>query len=361
MNHRDRHKKNRRAPASRRGLAALRHVNGSPLFVLIALCVPAVCRAQGPAVEPPVAGRPAQFSDVVGTYTIGATAAPTRVAVEEAITLRVRVEGNGPAKYRPERRRLKIFPESWARDFYVEPVPDADRFRPDEGSWEFVYRLRPRHQDIPTIDGIKLVYYRPPSNGRPGRYQFAYADPIPITVLPPAAAPAVPAGLPVRTAPASFYALPASDAILATPPEPTRWPAWLTALVLLAPPVVTVLGVRRWRAWLPGPGRPAHRTHSRAARRALHALEGAGEPVWGVLAQYLRERLGFPAAEATPADVRHFLRRRGVSRPIADDAAALLGRCDAARFAGNDRAAAAALGPHACRLIGALEDDLCTP
>jgi hypothetical protein len=84
-------------------------------------------------------------------------------------------------------------------------------------------------------------------------------------------------------------------------------------------------------------------------------------PVWSVFADYLRERLAFPAEEATPDDVRRFLRRHSVSRPIADRVAALLAACDAARFSGPDAVQANSMGPEASRLIDALEDDLCVP
>lgn len=309
------------------------------------------------AQDPPLAGRPAQFSDIVGTYTIQAAAAPTTVPVEEPIALRVTIAGNGPAKYRPERQRLKLFPESWARDFYIEAVPAADRVVPEAGSWEFVYRLRPRRQGITAIDGIKLVSYRPPAGNRPGRYQTAYAEPIAITVTPRPAGPAVPDDLPVRTAPASFYELPDAAAVRAPWPTPAAPPAWLLVAALVGPPLLAILGVIGWRGRF---ARSRRRPRSLAARRARQALAGA-EPVWTVLAGYLRERFDWPIAEPTPAEVRQRLRRHGVARPIAGQAAALLEACDAARFAQPSAGDAAALRHDAERLIQALEDELCRP
>src|SRR5262245_23101711 len=94
--------------------------------LLLALLDPATLPAQ-PAVDPPVAGRPAQFSNIVGSYAISASAAPTEVPVEEPTTLRVTITGSGPAKYQPSRKSLHLFPDRWANDFYVEPVPSEDR------------------------------------------------------------------------------------------------------------------------------------------------------------------------------------------------------------------------------------------
>src|SRR5688500_18054613 len=127
-----------------------------PPGVLITLLLIAPAHAQ-PSVEPPVRGRPPQFSQVVGTYSVQASAAPAEVPVEQPITLRVLIAGKGPEKYQPQRARLHLFPDDWEQDFYIEPAPDEDHALPAEGAWEFVYRLRPKHQRVTAIDGIKLV------------------------------------------------------------------------------------------------------------------------------------------------------------------------------------------------------------
>src|SRR6266404_5669745 len=196
-------------------------------------------RAQTPSIEPPLAGRPAQFSNIVGAYTIQVSAEPIDVPVEEPIVLRVTITGRGPAKYQPDRKQLRIIPETWSRDFYVEPVQDSDRRLPDEGTWVFVYRLRPKHQRVTAIDGIKLAFYQPPTGNAPGRYQTVYADPIAISVKPRPAAPEIRQDLPVRTAPASFYELPDTAAVLTPWPQAPAISGWLVCVVLLAPPLVT--------------------------------------------------------------------------------------------------------------------------
>jgi hypothetical protein len=331
-------------------------------LLLAALAWPPPLAAQPPSIEPPVAGRPPQFSEVVGNYSLAISAAPAEVPVEEPITLRVTIAGKGPAKYQPVRKNLKLFPDGWAKDFFVEPVPEEDRLRSAEGRWEFVYRLRPKHQKVEAIDGVKLVYFQPPSPTGPGRFQTAYAEPIALTVRPPRPPPEVPDGVPVKTAPATFYELPDARAVLAAPPAGPTWPGWLVAVALLAPPLVTVAGVRAWRALFPTEGEQARRHRSRSARRALQALHpAAGEPPWVVVGLYLRERLDFPSEEPTPAEVRRFLRRRGASRKVADHFAGLLGACDGARFAGAAAVELDRLRAEAGRLIHALEEDLCAP
>jgi hypothetical protein len=346
-------------PPAHRSLFVVR----SSLFILfLALATPAAAFAQQPTAEPPLAGRPLQFSNIVGAYAMAVHAEPTEVPLEEPITLTITITGQGPAKYQPRRKDLKLFPERWLKDFYVEPVPSADRYRAEANTWEFVWRLRPRHQQVTAIDGIKLLYYQPASNGAAGRYQTARADAIEIKVGPRRPAQALPEHVPVRTAPASFYALPPARAMLASQPLLTSWPAWILAIFVVVPPLLTMAGARAWRWLAPtGPRRRVHE-HSRAARRALQSLGSTdGEPAWIVVGHYLRERLEFPAEEPTPAEVRRFVRKRGTSRPVADKLAVFLGSCDSARFAGPGVAGAGELREQAARLIRAMEDDLCTP
>src|SRR5271155_5188084 len=60
--------------------------------------------AQPPSIDPPIVGRPDDFSNIVGKYDIQASAEPTDVRVEEPITLRIRIIGSGPEKYEPNRK-----------------------------------------------------------------------------------------------------------------------------------------------------------------------------------------------------------------------------------------------------------------
>ena len=90
----------RLALGSRRGLAGL-------IGVLIGLLCPTTLAAEPmaqPTAAPPLTGRPAQFSDIVGSYTIAVTAAPTKVPVEEPITLRITIHGTGPSQYQPRHK-----------------------------------------------------------------------------------------------------------------------------------------------------------------------------------------------------------------------------------------------------------------
>src|SRR5205823_1174433 len=114
---------------------------------LLLLCsVSSLALAQDAEVEIPAVARP-HFSQVAGQYDITASAAPTVVRVEEPITLTVRISGTGPAKYNPERKNLKLFPDGFLEDFYVEGLAAEDKKKPDKNTWEFVYRVRPKREN----------------------------------------------------------------------------------------------------------------------------------------------------------------------------------------------------------------------
>ena len=98
--------------------------------------------------------------------------------------------------------------------------------------------------------------------------------------------------------------------------------------------------VRVLEAAVPRRGPDARRRRSLAARRALHALRGAGRlpsvpraaRAAAVVAEYLRARFDVPAEEPTPAEAAACLGRVGGAAALADKAAAFFRACDAVRF-----------------------------
>ncbi|HWY85858.1 MAG TPA: BatD family protein, partial [Gemmataceae bacterium] len=147
-----------------------------PSLIILAAATPVA--AQEAEVEVPPVSRP-NFSQVVGDkYEMSSTAAPTEVYIEEPITLKVRISGQALQKYRPERINLRVFPEDVAEDFHVESVGGQDTLEPDKGQWEFVYRLRPKHEKVTRIPALQLLYYAPGLK----KFQSAYTEEIPIKV-----------------------------------------------------------------------------------------------------------------------------------------------------------------------------------
>ncbi len=297
---------------------------------------------QNPVYEPPKLGQPADFSQIVGTFQIAGHAEPTAVAVEEPTTLTVTITGQAFSPYLPKRASLRIFPTTIDRDFFIEPISE----RTLDGAWEFVFRLRPKHERVSSIPGLKLVYYAP----RQRRYQTAYSEAIPLVVTPRSAATETVPGLQVVSAPASFLEL------VPEPPS-TFWfiPTWAIVAILLGAPAAFLAGL----AWQRRRISPSDLWRRRAALEILRAIQQTSEPevLCQTIGTYLRQ-LGYPAHEPTSQEVDRWLKRRGVGGPIRQRCRQVLADCAAARF-GPERMADAALTTSCAEMIRTLEEQAC--
>jgi hypothetical protein len=311
--------------------------------------------AQGVLTDPPVVGRPADFSNLVGKYEIKVSAEPTDVPVEQAILLRVEIIGTGPAKYEPNRKGLKLFPDSWEKDFYVQELRDeATR---DNNRWTFVYRLKPKHTKIDAIDGIKLVYYDPTI---PGNKKFVtkYPERIPLKIHPkPDLSREI--ELDVRTAPDSFYQYIDAKNVLDRSARLFTISGFQLAMLIALPPLICLLGALAWRRCFPSEAQRARLYRMGSAQRALAQRQAANTSVWQTMCDYLRERFDFSIVDPTPAEVALFLKRRGFARPLCDQVRTFFAACDAIRFTPSGPAEAQHLRQEVTRLILALEADPC--
>src|SRR5262245_39790883 len=94
----------------------------TPALVLcLTAILPSVIAQAQTTDEPPIGG-----PRIAGEYQLETEAKPTTLAVEEPLTLTVRIIGSGPEKYQPRRQELDLFPEGMTEDFYVEPLPEKD-------------------------------------------------------------------------------------------------------------------------------------------------------------------------------------------------------------------------------------------
>lgn len=303
-------------------------------IVLCLLFLTPAVRAQPPAADPPLVGRPANFSGVVGLYRISA-AAPVKgpVRVEEPIDLEVQISGQGPEKHHPRQESLRLFPEDADRDFFIEPLPDKTEAHPDKQVWKFVYRLRPKHEDIQHIPGLKLVYFHP---GRK-KYQTAFADPIPITVSPPRPADAHIDPPKILRHPERLFRLRSGPHVFRGDAfEALFWPIVIAGFSL--PPLLCLLWYWRWRRRHPGDAELSRRRRSRAGHKALLFLKSPGAPLdaartASVLADYLRERFDLATPEPTIPEVDRLLRRLGAEKNLRHAWRQFLSQCDAQRFA----------------------------
>ena len=322
------------------------------LAAIVVLIATASVRAQTPSVEPPRIGQPADFSRVVGMFQIAAKIEPAAVAVEEPLTLIVTISGQAETPYAPKRDLLRIFPDDMQRDFFVEPAGEQAR----QGSWEFVYRLRPKHTRVQFVPGLKLVYFTP----RQRRYQTAYSDAIPLTVKPRPEQVVDINGLTVVQAPATFLEL-ADGAPSPRSPDLIGSPFQELAL-LVGPPGACFAGLWWWRRRRTTQGGRGRR-HMRVEQVVMSLQQSPQDAATTarLVGDYFRLLLDAPAQEPTPREIDSWLKRRGVRPRTRQLWRAFWQRCDAARFSPVSAGPAVAESPanEAIPLIHALEDEPC--
>ena len=313
--------------------------------------------AQGGLVDPPVVGRPVDFSNLVGRYEIKVRADPTEVTIEQPILLRIEIIGAGPAKYEPNRRYLKLFPDLWEKDFYVQEMRDEHQSIRDKNTWSFVYRLKPKHLKINAMDGIKLVYYDPTIPGNK-KFVTTYPERIALRIHPkPDQSNLI--ELDPRIAPDSFYQYVEAKNVLEGSMRPSAISTFQIVLLVSIPPLACLIGVIVWQRCFPDESQRARQHRTTSAQRALAHLQAGNGSVWEMMRRYLHERFDFSIPDPTPVDVALFLKRRGFAKPLCDQARKFFAACDALRFTSSELAESKQLKDEAVHLIEALEADPC--
>ena len=269
------------------------------------------------AVEPPIAGRPAEYGGAVGSVRLSAKLDTTVSRVGDPMLLTVKVSGTG---------NVKLFPRPaigvpWASLVKGDERVDVDTTaRRIAGSKEFDWVLTPKIAGELDIPPIRYGYFNPDVR----RYEVAATTPTHVRIDPGTLASAdtarTEALLPLRTRYRGAVHAPLHE-------HAAFW-----ALLALAPvPALTLRGRGRRRT-------VARRTPSRSARlgslvkdavRAKDASE-----VRRAFTSALAERVGLNAESFTRAGgLARALRRRGVSREVALEAERFLRELDEAAFA----------------------------
>ncbi|MCS7045752.1 MAG: hypothetical protein NZO58_05305 [Gemmataceae bacterium] len=268
-------------------------------------------------IEPPLVGRPLDFSGLVGVFRLAVKATPTAVAVEEPITVTVTISGRAVPPYVPRREALRLFPNDLERDFYVAATSEKS----GDDVWEFVYLLRPKHGEVRTIPGLRLCYYAP----RQRRYQTAYADAIAIQVRAPAPPESAP---PLRVLAAPPWMLELAEEAPVRSYVPAPW----TVVVFAVGVPLCCIGATWWACRKPR--LDLERRRRRAAERTRSILTKSRDPsaVAAALVHFLRDGLDFPALEPTEAEVDRWLKRCGASVELRRRFCEVLKDCAALRF-----------------------------
>lgn len=291
----------------------------------------------------PDEGRPRDFTGLIGSYTVSASATPTTVRVGDPIRFELTLEGPGDLRRvpAPELADLPGFDSS----FRMANRDTERRF--GEGTVTYRYVIRAITDAVESIPKVVLNYFDPSL----GEYALIETEPIPLEVEASNVVTAVdgesfakPAteAQSVRSAAPSLSANREGAALLADGPttlgEAIRSP--LVIGVAIAPPLayfglLAALAIRRRSEREPDPlNTPA------AARRALSDLRrDARDPsdvVRAALIRYEALRSARDAGVISPGEAVERIRRE---RPdLYEPARELLNACEAARFGGAESA-----------------------
>lgn len=289
----------------------------------------------------PEDGKPANFSGLIGRYSVSAAASATDVYVGDPITLTIRV-GSGGAVLRDPRIDLTNMP-GFRNQFRVTET----QTEPERRNGQLIYEqtIRPLSDSVKEIPPIEIPYFDTAS----GEYAVASTNAIPLSVRPTrivtagdavGAAPGGPLGTDVESAKGGIeHNFSAAESLVDQRfvlAEALESPIWFAAL---AGPPVLYFGAAFMLMWRKrGRADEAGRRQRRAlavAKRSLgetQANESQADRVGRAVRQYMADRFDRPAAGMTTADCVQLL--EPIDASLAERLDQILRECDAARYGG---------------------------
>jgi hypothetical protein len=294
--------------------------------------------------ELPRAGRPPDFSGLVGQYRLEAEAKPTEVNVGDPITLTLRLSGPdylGNVELPPLAQQPSL-----ARDFKIPAEQAAGEI--EDGAKKFTQTIRAMDAGVNQVPPIELSYFNP----RMGNYEIARTTPIPLTVreariLTAQDAEGAGGEPPGQTDVGSreggiAHNYEDSEVLLNRGAGPGAWlenPGWLMALGV--PPLVYV-GLLAWKTLLRRRKDVAERRAGSAFKKLAKRLRMVGhldsDGVYSALLEALRvyfsDKFGLAAGAVTFRDVKPMLEVRGIPAETIEAVGKLFERCEAGHYAG---------------------------
>lgn len=286
-------------------------------------------------IDLPTEGKPANFSGLVGTYSIIAQADVHSVSVGDPINLSVSVTGPAPISLVPAIDLARSM--SGSPEFRVPRDPILPQVSGSSATFRAI--IRPRSTSASKIGPISLSYFDPVKRV----YTSASTAPIELKVA-PATTVAIPeeptsADVPSRPEPAERVlpdGLPdiQRDAVLdAAAPAWLEHSAWrsLRGVVALAgvPAACLLLGLVRVVQWQRNKN-PAARRRRAALRSLRRQLHRGSEPAHA-LADFVADWFDRPRGTLTSTEARELLAT--LDDPTAEQLASMLDRADEPRFA----------------------------
>ena len=293
-------------------------------------------------VQPLPPGKPADFSDAVGRFSISARTNSESGAVNEPLVLTVNLTGEGNFDLLPH----PAWPDmpGW-RTFDAAP---KTRTEIDDG---VVYGRRtyqrtlvPREAGEFTIPPVSFTYFDPSKE----KYETVSTDPIPVAVAEGTAPPYQPDAdrdSLERLATDIRHIKPAPGSLaVASDPLHERGVYWAAVAI---PAVVLAFAVG-WRRVKAAASRvsPSDRAHRRARRMLRSAWKAGRDPYVSsgeALAAYIGDKLGQPLSGLTHDALARLLLSRGADQDLVDRVEACLNASEGGRFApGNEGAGSGA-------------------
>jgi hypothetical protein len=338
--------------------------------ILLTACASSpLLRAQAPGdMEAPLVGRQEPFCGAVGSgrFQLKMRATPTNLQAGDPLLLTIQIQAVGAWLRAPERPDLLKKPEyAKFRDrFHIENA--EDRLSPQEGKWEFDYRLRPKSEWVKEIPSLVIVYFRPGFTPPEKGFMTTNAPAIPlhVTPRPSVSLNEIRGDINGQAAPDRLYEIVTGSEVLRheLPSSLPGW--WLMVLAMIGAPMFCLGWYAAWKRRNPDLARMAKLRKSQAARQALRALQEIkpSEPreevrqVTLVLADYLRHRLDLSSTQPSPGEVNAHLVTKGIPSELAHTAAEIFRACDTIRYAPQVIPNGRKLSQEAVDLVVALED-----
>jgi tetratricopeptide (TPR) repeat protein len=270
------------------------------------------------ALEPPRAGRPADWTGAVGVIHLSTAVDSAAARVGDAMRLVVRVSGEG---------NIKLFPRPTLALPWASATAEGERVTMSTDSMhiggmkEFDWVITPRVQGRVEVPPVRYSYFDPYAR----QYEVAESAPVAIFI---AAGALASADTSTASSAPRWMLRPTYRGAL--PPPLYRSRALLLALVLLPIPVLVLAGTRR-------PTRRRSRAVPPAVTlRALARSEATVREARTVRRSFLSAIADRLSASATvlaePSTLRHLALRAGVTPETADRAQAFVAELNAAAF-----------------------------
>ena len=269
------------------------------------------------AIDPPRAGRPADWTGAVGSLRLSSAVDSAAARVGDAMRLVVRVSGQGNVKLFPRPGLALSWATATAEGERVTLSTDSMHIG---GTKEFDWVVTPRVAGHVEVPPLRYPYFDPYAR----QYQVAESQPVALVI---AAGALAAADTNSAAPPARWMIRTTYRGSLAPPLYRSR--ALLLALLLVPVPALILVGTRR----------PRRRTRADSSATALRAL--ADRDVGGAEARTVRRaflsaagaRLDAPATLlAEPDTLRHLALRAGVTTATADRARAFIAELNGAAF-----------------------------